>query len=184
MGGLINAIMGIILGAILSFTAGLYFFKKKTQIREAELIARGHKELSDRVDTGYEKLSDRMAKVEASLSMVNQAILPMSTAFQAILVKELTHFHTPAVDALLKKLGPPLTITEAEMETLQCELRHRISESDPLVTRAEREAAIMLPYVIRRVARERDGLVPLAGKQIQLVSVSGDSPDTTGQTAP
>ena len=180
----IVAMLGIVLGAILSFTAGLYFFKKKVQIADAERIAAGHQQLSDKVEAGHKELSERMSKIEVTISMIGQSILPMSTAFQAILVKELTHFHTPVVDALLEKLGPPLTITEEEMETLKAELIKRTEELDPLVGEAERESAIILPYVIKRVKRERDGGGQLMGEQIQLVSVSTDSPDTIGQTAP
>jgi len=167
------SIMGIVLGAILTFTMNLFFFKKNAQVKETERIATEHRELVERV-----------GKMEVTLTMIGQSILPMSTAFQAILVKELTHFHTPVVDALLEKLGPPLTITEEEMETLKAELIKRTEELDPLVGEAERESAIILPYVIKRVKRERDGGGQLMGEQIQLVSVSTDSPDTIGQTAP
>jgi hypothetical protein len=158
MNTLIVSIMGIVLGAMLSFVASLYFFKRNAELAETKRIA-----------TEHEALLKRVAELETTVRMVGQTILPMSTAFQAILVKELTHFHTPEVDALLEKLGPPSTISEEDMVLLEIALKRRTAEVDPLVDESEREAALILPYIIKRVRRQcANADAPI---QIQLVSV-------------
>jgi hypothetical protein len=93
----------------------------------------------------------RMAELESKFAVLSQAVVPISAAFQAVLVKQLTHLHTPVLDALLIKLGPPNILTDEDETILVQELHKRISEIDDQVDEYERDAARMLPMVIRRV---------------------------------
>src|SRR5580693_9206529 len=152
-------VVSIIATAVLSFLTTLYFFRKKVELAETARIAKEHADLVERV-----------IATEKTLALINQAIMPMSTAFQAILVKELTHFHTPELDALLAKLGPPSTITDAEMLRLEEGLRNRIRDVDELVSQSERDAASILPVIIKRSQREFEqvGSTP---RRLRLVSI-------------
>jgi hypothetical protein len=101
-------------------------------------------------------LSTTLDTVTHQLALVGQQVQPITQVFQAILVKELTHFHTPTVDLLLAKLGPPFTLTEEEEVQLLEALKRREQDMGDQMTESEREAAHILPAVIKRVKREQD----------------------------
>ena len=140
---LANSIWLALLSAALTFLGSWFWFTRESARRALELH-----EIEDR------KAHDRITELEKSVAVLSQSMLPLSAAFQAILVKELTHFHTPVMDALLQKLGPPYTISPAEEVQLRALLVERAAEMDGLLTESEREAAIMLPMVIKRVKTE------------------------------
>lgn len=108
----------------------------------------------------YAVLRPRIVALERRIALLNQQTIPISAAFQAILVQDLTHFHTPEMDALMVKLGPPFILTRVETDRLIALLSERERDLGPEVPQSERDAAHMLPLVIRRVAadRERSGL--------------------------
>lgn len=109
---------------------------------------------SDDASAERQALMDRIVELEKQSALIAQQVLPLNVAFQAMLVKELTHFHTPTVDTLLEKLGPPNTLTEDEGFELIHQLRIRANDYTDEIPQREREAAIILPYVIRRVATD------------------------------
>ena len=100
------------------------------------------------------KLVDRVGALEIKLSGLNQAVVPISAAFQAILIKELTHFHTPEMDGLMTKLTP-FTLTDDESERLAELLVERQRNMNDQISDSERDAAQMLPMVIKRVQADR-----------------------------
>jgi hypothetical protein len=103
---------------------------------------------------GKEKLETRLLEMEKSLALVTASVVPISTAFQAILIKELTHEATPEMDALLVKVGPPYTLSHAEERKLVGMLQERAELEGTLMTASEKYAAKMLPWVIMRVNAE------------------------------
>jgi hypothetical protein len=107
---------------------------------------------------GQDANAARLAVVESQLALLQQSIQPISVAFQSILIKQLTHYHTPKLDALLKKLGPPFALSNEEEEELITELKLRTQEVAPTVDESERVSAAMLPYVMQRVKLEREEL--------------------------
>lgn len=130
-------------GAVLAFGGAHYWYGKAAKAHfDAETLDE------------KKKLMDRVTELEAQLRLVSQSMVPISTAFQAILVKELTHFHTPVMDALLVKLGPPFILTSEEEGQLLIKLAERAAEVGSLMTESERDAATILPMVIRRVKAE------------------------------
>jgi hypothetical protein len=155
----------------ISFLAALYWRKRDDLAKKTLEIAENHEELTNRV-----------AAIETQLALVGQTILPMSTAFQAILVKELTHFHTPEVDALLVKVGPPNILTVQEAKDLEVALEKRVREVDPLIGESERDAARMLPMVMKRAKLEAEvlGDYPV---RLKLVTVAAATPNDVPPTA-
>jgi hypothetical protein len=101
-------------------------------------------------------LVDRVAAAESKLALVGAAVLPLFTAAQAELVKQLTHFHTPEMDALLVKLGPPYMLTPQEDDRLAVLLKEREQDMGDQISEDERDAARMLPMVMRRAKRESE----------------------------
>jgi hypothetical protein len=104
------------------------------------------------------------------------AAVPLDVAMQTQLIRELTHLHTPELDALMVKLGPPLTLTDAELESLHAALLVRAQDQGSQMTQEEREAAELLPLVLKRARRVRQTL-DLEAAQVQLVllpSTQGD----------
>jgi len=147
--GLFNSIWLALLSAALTFIGSWYWFNRN--------IARRMMEAHESEDA---RAHARIAELEKTVALLSQAMLPVSAAFQAILVRELTHFHTPVMDKLLEKLGPPYTISPAEEVQLRALLVERAAEMDGLLTESEREAAIMLPMVIKRVKTENAFIAP------------------------
>jgi len=126
-----------------SFVLSWYWFQKRLAAHMLEL-----KHQKD-------ELNKRTLEIlERDVAILKQSITPISAAFQAMLVKELTHFHTPEMDALLVKLGPPYSLSWADEQRLVELLQERTSEVSGLLTESERDAASILPAVIKRVKSE------------------------------
>ena len=155
----INSVVLAFLSAALTWFATRYWTNKAALVREAEKLAVEHK-----------KLEDTVAELTNQLGLVKQAVVPISTAFQAILIKELTHFHTPEMDELMTKVGPPSKLTPEEEERLAVLLLQREKEVDPQISREEKDAAHMLPMVMRRVKFENERLSE-APTQLKVVTV-------------
>lgn len=96
----------------------------------------------------------RLVDAETELAVLRQQVLPINAAFQEVLVKNLTHYHTPELDALMDKLDP-YSLSKEEFDRLILLLDERTRDMGPEINQEEREAAIMLPYVIRRVCAEQ-----------------------------
>lgn len=144
MNPILFQVLGILFSALLSFIAATYWFGRQARQRQQEAQAQA-----------YDQLVRRVNDLEKQIGLVGQAVLPISTAFQAILVKELTHTHTPEMDGLLSRLGPPcLLSTEEELRLLEL-LAERAVDPDPMYGQSEREAARMMPFVIYRARREQ-----------------------------
>ena len=81
--------------------------------------------------------------------------VPINAAYQAMLAAELTHAHTPELDALLARAGPPSDLVPAEWERLRVMLVERYQTfDDDQVSGAERDAAFIFPFVVQRAQRE------------------------------
>src|ERR1700674_2615584 len=139
-----------VLGVVLTFLGTLFWSRKRAQALAAEA--------SVATITEREK---RIVELERQVALLGLTVQPLSAAFQAILVKQLSHFHTPHIDLLLSKLGPPVLLTQSEEVELAKELAQRAVDVASEITDDERGAALMLPYVIQRVRREAVQQVPL-----------------------
>ncbi len=101
-----------------------------------------------------DELNARLLRIETSLAVIDEKVLPISTALQAILVKELTHYHTPVMDELMTRIGPPSTLSEAEELQLTQALLERTLDMGQLISPSERDAAFILPAIMRRAKVE------------------------------
>ena len=139
-----------IVAAILSFFGAMFWSHKRNKavLSEERTLAIAAKEA-------------RIVELERQVALLGLTVQPLSAAFQAILVKQLSHFHTPRIDLLLSKLGPPVLLTQTEESELTKELTERAIGLGSEITDDERGAAFMLPYVVQRVRREAVQQVPL-----------------------
>lgn len=133
-------------GILFSATVAYYFALRK-----------GRKEAESKAE---DNVLERISELERQLGIVGAQVAPFNTAFQSMLIKQLTHYHTPVMDKLMEKLGGvgvPPTITEAEEVQLIEALEQRTNDMGPEISDDERDAAEMLPIVMRRVKREAEG---------------------------
>ena len=100
-------LLNAIFGAALVFVSTLYWVGRKASHAKAAAATKA-----------AEAVALRVTSLEGKLALVDQAVVPISAAFQAILIKELTHYHTPEMDELLTKVGPPSTLTASEIDDL------------------------------------------------------------------
>jgi len=128
---------------ILGFIASWFWYN-----RSARAKLKDKKELKDKEVMG------RIVELEKQLSTLKATVVPISSIYQAILVKELTHFHTPKMDDLLVKLGPPNILTDDEVDELAIALKERAEDMGSKISASERDAAIILPYVVKRANTE------------------------------
>jgi hypothetical protein len=142
---MINSIVLLIISATLAFLAAKYWFERNQVVQEAQRIKEGH-----------DKLMQRVAELERDSALVKAAVVPITTAFQALLIKELTHFHTPVMDKLMEKIGPPNTLTPEEEVQLATLLEERSRDMADAIPESERDAAQILPIVMRRAKVEQD----------------------------
>jgi hypothetical protein len=167
-----NSLVLLFIGAVLSAVVTWLFASRAAVLqlakdnlakaeRQAEVIAEGHT-----------KLEARVAELTERLSLVSAQVVPFSTAFQQILVAQLTHAHTPELDALMAKIGPPITLTEDEEREMYRLLTERQSDMGDEITQEEREAALILPYVMRRARAEQAQLAMAESVRLQMVGVT------------
>lgn len=142
---LINSMVIAVFGAVLTFLSMFFWKKRDALITEAARIADENAALVKRVQD-----------LEAQSALLKQAVQPISVAMQALLIKELTHYHTPEMDALLVKVGPPNILTDAEQQRLIVLLTERTKDMDGRISDEERDAADILPAIMRRAKVELD----------------------------
>lgn len=136
-----NSVGILLLGAALTFIATRYWHNRTLAIN-ADL----------KLSEANEKLLNRIAELEKQNAIIGQAMIPINALVQAALIRELTHNHTPEMDDLLARIGSLDELEEARLYDL---LKERVVDfNDPLITQSEREAAIILPYIMRRAAHE------------------------------
>jgi hypothetical protein len=152
----------LVFGSALTFIGTLFWWQKNQAVSKATSLARDHALLMDRV---------RAAEIQ--LAKMGETIVPISTAFQAILIKELTHFHTPEMDSLMQKIGPPNTLTPSEEKRLfNVLLPEREKDMGPQISDSERDAARILPAVTRRAKAESDALQFAQERNLKLISIA------------
>jgi hypothetical protein len=165
-----NSLVLLFIGAILSAVVTWLFASRasaKQAVKDATDKAERQAEV---IAAGHVKLEARVAELTERLSLVSAQVVPFSTAFQQILVAQLTHAHTPRLDELLAKLGPPITLTDAEEAEMYGLLTERQQEVE--FPEEERDAATMLPLVIKRARIEQAQIALAEGVRLQMVGVT------------
>ena len=152
----------ILFGAFVSFAFAIFWYRLKTA-----------KTAREKLQAEYAALMLRVDMLDKQLALVGHDVVPLSAAMQALLIKELTHFHTPRMDLLMSKLGPPSTLSDAEETELLVLLKEREADMGDLISDSERDAAHILPVIIKRAKAEA---LALADTQPSLQTVAIISP--------
>jgi len=144
----------LFLSALISFLSVAYWTRLSRRDKERDRVRDEADKKIDDETRAREDIITRLLKLETSLAVIDQKVVPISTALQAILVKELTHYHTPVMDALLARIGPPSTLSEDEEQQLTEKLYERTQDMGVLISSSERDAAFILPAIMRRAKVE------------------------------
>lgn len=171
-----NSLGLIVIGSIITaFWAWFWRFRSKTVARlEDEKKAVIDK--ANQLAKEHEQLVHTVAELKSQLSLVSQVVTPINQAMQALLIRELTHLHTPELDALLAKLPPDGELTPEEFARLIELLAQRVDKLNGAIPESEREAAIILPYIIKRVKAEAADIANKATEapQLKIVAVPAE----------
>jgi hypothetical protein len=143
-----------IFSALLSFLSVAYWTRLSRRDRVQARLQVEADQIVEQARHDRDDIVGRLLKLETSLAVIDQKVIPISTALQAILVKELTHYHTPVLDELLTRIGPPSRLTPDEEEELVGRLFARTQDMDGLISDSERDAAFILPAIMRRAKVE------------------------------
>lgn len=90
--GIIGQGIFAVVTGVISFVGALFWAHRKQKQDRAVTV-----------DVATAARDARISELENKLSLLTQSVMPISAAFQAILIKQLTHFHLPEIDALLAK---------------------------------------------------------------------------------
>lgn len=129
--------------AVLTFLAALHWHAKKVRQDALDVITEEQRLLRVQV-----------SEIKVALGVIGATIQPLSVVFQAALTKQLTHMHTPEMDALLAMLDPFVLTIEQEAR-LAVLLAERTRDMGGEISDSERDAAMMLPFVMKRVRAEK-----------------------------
>lgn len=132
--------------AVVSVASAWYWFNRRTA-----------QDATNKLADAASATNDRILDLERQLAAMQANVMPISAAFQAVLIKQLTHFHTPILDALLERAADGV-LTDEQEQQLADELKLRASEVDATIDNSEREAAVMLPMVMKRVRAEQGNM--------------------------
>jgi hypothetical protein len=137
----------VFLTALLVFlVAALWFWRNE---RDAETRAKAAV-LAD----AEKQVRGRITDLEMKLVALTNAVTPLSVAMQTVFIKELTHFHTPELDALLVKVDQGI-LPEEDEPRLCSLLEERSRDLNGRISDSERDAAVMLPMIMKRVKKDR-----------------------------
>lgn len=96
-----------------------------------------------------EKIRDRrLTELERKQALLEATALPIAAAFLKMAIAKLTHFHTPRMDELLIKVGPPNILTDEELKELTILREERMVEVSDKVDESEKIIAKILPDLI------------------------------------
>jgi hypothetical protein len=93
------------------------------------------------------KESQKVTELERQVAVLMSDAVPVKALVQALAIAKLTHIHTPEMDALLLKVGPPSTLTASEIDRMESLLRERAA--DPNFDEEERIWARIFPDWLR-----------------------------------
>ena len=165
--------MGIaVVGAILTFLTGWFWRSRNQAIKKAETIAADH-----------EVVLARLKVLEDQAIVAGTVVTPIITAFQSLLIKQLTHDDKPEMDILMVKVGPPDTLTISERDRLLTMLHERSVDIE--IDASEQDSAIIMPIVMRMAKKEQSNMAHLEGatdlKLVTIVSIVGTVPKAIGE---
>lgn len=176
---MINSIGLIVIGSLVTaFWAWFWRFRTMTIKRlEDEKLAIAAR--AEKLAAEHKQLEAKVSELVNQLGLVSQVVTPINQAMQALLIRELTHVHTPELDALMANLPPAGVLTVEEEQRIAVLLRERAEELNGTIPESERDAAIILPYMIKRVRAEAAEIAnaATAAPQLKIVAVPPETDD-------
>lgn len=171
----LNSVGLLVIGSGLTFLAAWYWHLKNAAVAEKNAaIAEAL-----RLKAEHDRLVARVTEIESSNAVLKAAVVPITSAFQALLVKQLTHFHTPLMDSYLEKIGH---LTEKEEGELARLLEERVRDAKDEIPDSESRAARILPDVMVLAKREMEMISQ--DSTLSVVSVPGGSGESKPQPQP
>jgi hypothetical protein len=170
----LNSAAIVILGSILVFLSAWFWWNKNAAVKAKDEAIKE----ADRIRVEQEKLMERVMELEKQQNVLGIQVMPLNAAFQALLIKQLTHYHTPVMDKLMEKLGPPNTLTPEEEVELTEALKQRTQEVNGRIDESERDAAEILPLIIKRAKKEAE--IPIERMKIIMVTVERSQEEFEG----
>lgn len=145
-----NSVALIFLSAGLSVLATAFWSAKKIRLAKAAAIKEAVDAKAAAIKAASDVMSDRVKDLESQLAVLTATFTPISAAFQAVLIKQLTHFHTPEMDLMLAQAAKN-ALSNSEEKKFREMLLERAQDLNGRIDDSEREAALMLPLVMNRV---------------------------------
>lgn len=150
----INSVALILITAAVGWYLRWLGTQRDERVKRADKLAEEAEKKADALAEANTALLKRVDDLEKNMTVVNQVAQPLNQMYLAMLVKQLTHLHTPTLDALMAKIGPPSMLTLQEEHEMAALLKERAEALDDQIDESERDAAIMLPMVLKRANRE------------------------------
>ena len=181
---LINSIGLLVIGSMLAAFWTWFWKGRAATIERLEREKKAVTDMADKLAREHKELEEKVTALTNQLGLVSQVVTPINQAMQALLIRELTHYHTPELDALLAKLPPEGNLTDAEWLRLAALLKEREQELNGSIPESEREAALILPYIIKRVKAEAADIANAATEapQLKIVAVPPETSDADLQS--
>lgn len=144
--------VGIMLfGSLLTFIATSYWSRKG-------LAAAAAAKAIEIEATAKAEQQSRIADLEKRLAATEQVVSPISQIMMDALRKQLTHADTPILDAHLESLTKPEGLSTTDKAELLQLLEER--SKDMRYSESERDAAHMMPAMMRRVESSKRAMDP------------------------
>lgn len=144
---LISLIVGVMLAAV-----GFAFGRLgRSRDRKSDKVLHDEKDAIEAVkvrDGRIAELERSVELLEARAEARDKAAIPIEAAMQAMLIAKLTNDHTPAADALLKKVTDG-TLTPDDAIKFAEAMKNRETDDDERIGEAQQLAAKILPDMIR-----------------------------------
>lgn len=177
---LLNSIGIAVFGATLSFmVAWFWYIKTRTESKAAAAIKTAEDKAAA-IAVEHAAVVQRLTELETKERMSGQMMTPIITAFQSLLIKQLTHDEKPEMDALMVKVGPPDVLNDTERDRLMVMLQQRAEDMGLEISHSERDAAMILPIVMQMAAKEQANFKSIRATQdlklITIVSVVAAHP--------
>lgn len=162
----------VISSMLVAFWTWFWRIRTRLENEKALVIAKAEKLAAE-----HRQLVETVTALQNQLGLVSQVVTPINQAMQALLIRELTHYHTPELDALMAKLPPDGNLTDEEQVRITLLLKERADQLNGTIPESEREAAIILPYVIKRVKVEAAAIADAAtaAPQLKIVAVPSET---------
>jgi hypothetical protein len=173
----LNSLIGALISAVVGvFVTLLWRAKTRAEVEKAAIAA-------DHLAT-----VKRLTETETRLAVVTAQMVPLNAAMLQAIVKQMTHIHTPELDALMTRVGPhavPPPLTPDEEVLMYRLVAERRVAVDAEIDEDERDAAAIFPVILKRANAEAIALADLAAQSpartVRLISLTATIENQYGE---